>query len=129
MYETQDNIPVRDWVTLGIILLMLIVVISLGFYFAEQTATSSSTVVSGHLVTAPADSAQAENGQNDAQTSAQGASNGEITTAQGEPEVRQVSFFQVFGLLLVGSAVFAVLISVLIASLIVVGSRIFQKKS
>ncbi|MCE1254889.1 MAG: hypothetical protein LWX83_15245 [Anaerolineae bacterium] len=129
MYESEDNIPVRDWVTLGVILLLLIVVVTLGVLFAEQ-ASSSETVVHASMGTSDASFVEGGDGQKESDSAAQPEEgDGQIAPAKGEPEMNQVSFFQVFGLLLVGSALFAIVVSVLIAALIVVGTRLFKRKT
>jgi hypothetical protein len=124
MYDSQDSIPVRDWLTLGIILLLFVAVIGLAVYFTGESSSSVQSV-SGQLVTASIDSTPqaGEDQQNDSKN------DGKVVTAQGQKNLNQFSFFQVFGLLLLGLALFMVLISILITILIIVVSRMARRKS
>ena len=126
MYETQETIPVRDWITLGGVLLGLILVVFLAVTLAENSS-SSIQIVSGQLVTAQANGTpQAQGGNGQGQNGNQ-QSGGKIVTASGQNNVSQLSFFEVFLLLLLGVAVFTVVISVLIALLVIQLTRIFRQ--
>jgi uncharacterized membrane protein len=128
MYDTQEKIPVSDWITIGVILLVLIVVIVAGVTLAKDTS-SSTQVISGQLVTAPVASTPLANGQKtgggDQQEGAQ--QGGQIATAKDQKNINQMSFFQVFFLLLLGAAVFTVLVSVLIAVLVIQVNRVLRR--
>ena len=139
MYETQDSVPVRDWITIGVVFLVLVVVIFLGVTFAENTNSSGTQVISGQLVTVSVQGTpQSKNGQNppdqqpDAQQPGKKQQGDQIATAKDQKNVNQMSFFQTFLLLLLGAAVFTVIVSVLIALLVIQFTRIvrrLQKKS
>jgi hypothetical protein len=127
MLDSQDSIPVRDWMTLGIILLLFVAVIGLAVYFTgESSSSGSAQVVSGQLVTASTDSTPQTGGDQQNNSATDG---GKVVTVQGQNNVNKFSFFQVFGLLLLGLAIFTVLLSVLITALIIVVSRMIHRNS
>lgn len=128
MYETQDNIPIRDWMTLGGVLLILIVVVVLTVTIAENTS-SSIQVVNGQVVTAQgADQAQGKDGNGQGQGGEGDQQGGGVVVAANDKKsVNQMSFIEVFLLLVFGAAVFTVVISILIALLIIQGTRIFKQ--
>ena len=130
MYETQDSVPVRDWLTFGGILLVLVIIIVIAVSFA-QNSSSSIQVVSGQLVTGEPNSvpkSKTDSGQNQGdnnQNSDQ--QGGKVVTAKGSKSVNQIGFFEVFLLLLLGAAIFTVVISVLIALLVIQLTRILKQ--
>jgi len=134
MYESQDSVPVRDWITIGIVFLLLVVVIFLGVTFAENTNSSGTQVISGQLVTVSVlGTPQPKNGQNppdqqpEAQQSGKQQQGGQIASAKDQKNANQMSFFQTFLLVLLGAAIFTVIISVLIALLVIQFTRIVRR--
>jgi ABC-type antimicrobial peptide transport system permease subunit len=130
MYETQDSVPVRDWLTFGGILLALVIFIVIAVSLAQNTS-SSIQVVSGQLVTGEPNSppqSKSDNNQdqggNNQNNNQQG---GKVVTAKGSKNVNQLGFFEVFLLLLLGAAIFTVVISVLIALLVIQLTRILKQ--
>jgi hypothetical protein len=130
MLDSQDQIPVRDWITLGVMLLILTIVIVAGVLLAQNTS-SSVNVVSGQLVTVTVNGtppAKNNSGQGNGQPQ-DGQPGGSGVTQAEQKNKNQTSFFQVFAMLLGGAAVFTVLVSVLIALLVIQINRIFGRKN
>ena len=127
MYETQETIPLRDWLTLGGILLGLIIIILLAVTMAQGTS-SSIQVVNGQLVSASDGSTpqgKGASGQGKDNQNNQGG--GVVVAPKDKKTVNQMSFIEVFLLLIFGAAIFTVIISVLIAVLVIQMSRIIRQ--
>jgi CHASE3 domain sensor protein len=132
MYETQEKIPVRDWITIGVVFLILIVVIFLGVNFAENS-NSSTQVISGQLITVTVEGTPLpKNAQKNTDLSQNGTQQdeqqgGKGATAKDQKNLNQMSFFQTFLLLLLVATVFTLIVSVLIALLVIQLTRIVRR--
>ena len=128
MYDSQDKIPVRDWLTIGVVLVVLVVIIFVGVALAENTS-SSVRVVSGPVVTVSAGTLQAAITQKTSGTPqpADQQPGANALPAKDQKNINQMSFFEVFLLVLLGAAVFTVLVSVLIALLVIQLNRILRR--
>jgi len=133
MYDTQDSVPVRDWITIGVIFLILVVAISLGVVFAQNSSSSTnSQSVPGQLVTLPGKgTVQPKTGQVQTiqpQDGQQPENNKTpVASPKDQKNINQANFLQTFLLILLGAVVFTVVISVLIALLVIQLTSIIRR--